>query len=338
METQVYSHRVSHGIFALTCATFVASPIVASAQDTDQKFQELVTRARTAYGNEQYDDAVLLLQQAYGLQPDARLLINIAKTFEAAGDCVRAVAYYKAFLRSGETDPDLLTIAGKGATDLECDDYDPQLSGRLRVTSEPSGAKVDLDGSPLGTTPIETIALSAGERKLTIMMEGYADNETSINLRGERDEVVEVKLELPKKEDPKEDPVEEPIEDPIVPEEPAGAPLNIPAIALAGAGVVGLAVGATFDLALIPGTDEERAAFARTSPEYADLTEQRNGQANIAVASYVVGGLLLAGGAGWLVYDIVSADSDSKEEVMPVVRVAPVPSPEGVGFVLDARF
>jgi hypothetical protein len=71
----------------------------------------------------------------------------------------------------GETKRSLPLIIEAGTTikqDVEFATQAPSATGRLEVTSEPSGADVTIDGAPKGVTPLTLAALPIGVHKLTI--------------------------------------------------------------------------------------------------------------------------------------------------------------------------
>ena len=53
---------------------------------------------------------------------------------------------------------------------------------KLSITSDPPGAHVWLDGTPVGDTPIEDLLREAGTCSLTVKIEGYHDHEELINV------------------------------------------------------------------------------------------------------------------------------------------------------------
>jgi len=64
----------------------------------------------------------------------------------------------------------------------------------LKVTSDPSGAMVFLDGDRLGTTPLERDDLNLGEVTLVISKDGYEPNSHQVRLVTEHIESIQVSL------------------------------------------------------------------------------------------------------------------------------------------------
>lgn len=66
--------------------------------------------------------------------------------------------------------------------------------GRLRVESEPAGADVFVSGTEIGQTPFEGAALQ-GEQLVRVAMDGYANEERTVNVRPGEDTSVSVELQ-----------------------------------------------------------------------------------------------------------------------------------------------
>ncbi len=81
-------------------AALALLPAAAVAQDADP-VQSLVQRAREARDAERYDEAILLLDQAYALHPDPALRFNLAKVYERSGQCQNALRAYAQAAREG---------------------------------------------------------------------------------------------------------------------------------------------------------------------------------------------------------------------------------------------
>lgn len=57
----------------------------------------------------------------------------------------------------------------------------PETSGKVQITSQPSGADIEVDGSFVGNSP-STLSLTAGEHVITIKKGGYKDWERKIKI------------------------------------------------------------------------------------------------------------------------------------------------------------
>lgn len=64
----------------------------------------------------------------------------------------------------------------------------PELPGRVSLTSNPLGADVTIDGTPVGITPLTEYRLQRGEYSLLLRRENYEDHESTLIVKG-KDEV-----------------------------------------------------------------------------------------------------------------------------------------------------
>jgi tetratricopeptide (TPR) repeat protein len=83
-------------------------PAIAAAGAPD-KMRSLAKQAERLYQNGKYRESAALLEQAYEIEPNPRLLYNIARARDQAGDLHEALDYYQRYVNSPEgTDPQLL--------------------------------------------------------------------------------------------------------------------------------------------------------------------------------------------------------------------------------------
>ena len=303
-------------------------------------FEESVAQAKTAYDAGDYDKAVELLIQANRLQPNDRLLLNIARSYAKAGDCARSVAYYRAFARSDESEASLLKTAAKEAEDLKCTSFNRDTSGRITFDSVPTGAKVLIDGVEAGVTPFEAVLIPKGKRTFRFELEGYEPFERSVDVEVDADQDVKASLSE-KVEEPVvvETPVEEPIA--VAPAEKDMTPYYI-AGGVTGVGVGLLIMGAVYDLSVIPSPNDDRKQYTADSQQYKDLTDQRDGEATIALVGYAGGGILAVGGAAYLTYLFLTDESGKEDGGSDAIEkrlgVVPVVGQDTVGVGLFGQF
>ncbi len=69
-----------------------------------------------------------------------------------------------------------------------------QAVASISVVSEPDGAMVKLDGSPIGPTPLEKNQVNEGSHKLVISAPGYKELEVSINTQSGYKVMIDAKL------------------------------------------------------------------------------------------------------------------------------------------------
>ncbi len=96
--------QLRHGFRLTALAIALSLQAVPAAADKreDTRFGELVKEATAAYGAGKLEESVALLEQAYAIKEDPRLLYNIAKAQEGLGLWQEARDGYRAYL---EKDP-----------------------------------------------------------------------------------------------------------------------------------------------------------------------------------------------------------------------------------------
>ena len=89
-------------VVCLWCAAVEAQS--AGPTKAESEFDQQLQVAAARYENEQYQDAILALQNAYALQPLPRLLCNIGQAYRKLGNHRAAVAQYELCLKN---DPEI---------------------------------------------------------------------------------------------------------------------------------------------------------------------------------------------------------------------------------------
>lgn len=301
----------------------------------ESDFATLIDLARQAYEAEDYEAAVEGLVMANRRDPNPRLLLNIARSHDRNGDCRTSLAYLEAFLRHPAAEESLVASTEESLQEGidQCSAYSEEMGGRLSLETEPLLASVSINGAHIGTTPTEIAGLAPGSHTLRFELEGYADHVEEIEVVAHQDQTVGVVLQEP---DDTEDQILDPAPQPSA--QDSDPELNYIALGLIGGGAALAITGAVFDLVLIPQTDEQRSALDQQTQaeEFAELSQKRKTQANIALAGYIGGGLLIVGGASWLIYEMMTAEEDSNTD--PGWSIAPDLHSHGFGFTLLGRF
>ncbi len=301
----------------------------------EQSFDQLVRQAQQAFDAEDYEAATEYLVIANQIRSDPRLYINIARSYEEAGDCVGMLAYYSAFLEN-PTDEEVLIDRAQSSIDdniEDCEGFDESLSGRVVFVSEPALARIYLDGEYLGLTPSETVGLAPGPYEVRLEKEGYEDYTTTIDVES----LSPLELSATLREEVEEEEPDGPDEPTIV--DDSGFSPHPLAIGLAGVGVGGLLAGAYVDLFRLPSIDSdiEDAHAAGDHGRVDELRDSRRGWAYGAAGFYIVGGLFTALGGGWLIYDLYTSGDDAQDAPFGW-QITPSVHTEGAGLNLLRRF
>jgi hypothetical protein len=158
----------------------------AHAQDL-QRASEHFERGLAFFGEGRFDAALAEFNQAYEIAPAPQTLYNIARVQAALGHAVEATAAYERYLR----EPDLPAPRRREAEAALAEQR--ARVGTMRLTSNVDGATVNVDGTDVGTTPMNSaVPLTAGTHALELRATGYESIRISISIAGRE----ELSLEL----------------------------------------------------------------------------------------------------------------------------------------------
>jgi hypothetical protein len=149
--------------------------LAAAGQTPDARAETKAERAGrlTAEGVEaaragRFASAAVLLEEAYGLDPEPILLRHVARAKERAGDLRGAVEYLSRYLEVA-VDPRY-----REESQVALEALQARLPGRLRVTSAAVGALVEVDGAPAGRTPLPApVEVTPGEHRVKVAKAGH---------------------------------------------------------------------------------------------------------------------------------------------------------------------
>jgi tetratricopeptide (TPR) repeat protein len=97
-------------VFLLSLALLASAPAPAWAQKGAKSATALVKEGERLYSQGKYREAAEALKKAQDLQPNPKLIYNIARAYERSGDLREALSWYQQYvgLKSEESDPALL--------------------------------------------------------------------------------------------------------------------------------------------------------------------------------------------------------------------------------------
>ncbi len=222
----------------------------------------------------QFEAAAKSFERAWSLSPEPRFLLNLGVTWsEADGHCEQGFAAFERFFRACTDCP----LAQEGerrhsALVVKC-------SWAVVVTSDPAGAQVEIDGQPVGRTPVEQ-SLRAGPHTVVARLDGHETVERQVEMRPNMGQTL--MLSLP--------PIIEEAPPPIF-VAPAAPPDRTWFWVATGTSVAGAVMGGTFGVLL--NGDLEREAAAENFP---DLNGARVDAKRSAVLLQVGVGLAVVGG------------------------------------------
>jgi hypothetical protein len=247
--------------------------------------------------DEDWPGALVEFERAYAIDPNYRVLFDIAQCRYQLHDYVAALQAFQRYLSEGQ---DAVPADRKSKVEGDI----AILKGRvasLRVSSAISGAEVSIDDAVVGTTPlVAPVLVSAGLHRIVLRLAGGATVSRDVALAGE--ENAEVVLD--------------PVAPPTAPSRVDSAFISVPAaggrraeasllpgwIAF-GAGAVGLGVGAYFGVEAIDGKRQlDTQCDGKSCPPSAQsllIRSQRD--ALISTVGLAAGAVFAAGGAAYVV-------------------------------------
>jgi tetratricopeptide (TPR) repeat protein len=95
------------------------APPPAAAQPESTEFDNLVADGGAKFEAKRYAAARAAWKRAYRLEPDPRLLFNIASTYRREGDRERALEHYRKYLAAAAEDAEYRTLAEEAILKIE---------------------------------------------------------------------------------------------------------------------------------------------------------------------------------------------------------------------------
>lgn len=162
------------GALALT-SWICALPSSAQAQgSSNPRYQAAIRQAETAKANSKYKDAAEAFRRANSLEPNPKMLYDIALMYQQAGERRLSLQYFKMFVDELPSDarvPDAMNFIAQLQMEL-VDEFE-----ELVITTQPEGASVYIDSranGSIGEAPIKT-KLLPGEYQIIAELDGYVD-------------------------------------------------------------------------------------------------------------------------------------------------------------------
>ncbi len=297
-------------------------------------FQDYLDAAKTAYDKEDYEEAIRNLLLANSVENNARLLFNIAKSYQKLEYCDKAIVYFMAFRREPTAGAELRAQAlAEIKKSRSCQNVKP-LAGRFFIKSDPIGARVSIDGGYVGVTPLEVAGYKSGSHNITFTLDGYNQSSRTVETLPGNDLLITEKLVSSSSGGVQDD--VEPEQGDVEGEESASVVPMIIAGGLTAVGVGVLSYGIYTDVVTIVDLKDERSKLDLNTADGVEksgtLTEDIDGAITTSLVSYIIGGTLLAGGVGYFAY---SQFFDTDENT---VVISPVVNQEGYGLSFSSTF
>ncbi len=196
-------HRRSFALLSSAClglAMITAAPTLLEAQGTPSR--QARAQARRAYAEGQrlfrqgrFEEAEVAFLRAYEHVPNPVVWVSVAEARARQGNVPGAIEAYERYLKDRPDAPDKGAIQKK----LEALRDTP---ARVRITSEPAGAAIALDGEGTGKETPAELEVPAGEHELSLSREGFAPVRRQLVLAPGEQKALQLTLEAQASEAP----------------------------------------------------------------------------------------------------------------------------------------
>jgi hypothetical protein len=335
----------SIAIGSVLAAAIVLSPMAASAGGNEAAAEALFQEAQKLVHEKKYAEACPKFAESNRLDRGAGTLIHLADCYDKNKQTASAWATYKEAASAAQAlgRNDWQKLATTKANALE-----PKLAKMtIKVTDPPSGLEVTKDGAPLSQASYGlALPVDTGSHEVEAKATGYKPWKTVVTVSkdGEKLDVVVPKLEAaPETATPVATKPDEKPKDDTKPKTAEmstddGSGLRTVGYALAGVGVVGIAVGAVTGFMAIGknNTAKEKCPNegACADKDGVDANDQAKTFGLYSTIGFGAGAACLIGG----VVLILTAPKGDAPKTGKNVQITPVAAANGGGFLLNGAF
>jgi hypothetical protein len=267
-----------------------------------------------------WEKAIIELRASYELNPNPIALYNTAICYDELTRYAEAVTYYTLFVeQAGEKYKEVLAEVQARIKELST------FLGTLKLTVDPPGAEVRIDGSVAGVAPLSPITIETGEHELSVTLDGYKDIETKVVIVSGQTKELALTMAKPP-------PVT--VVQPPVPEKKSRKTLH-PAIFWSMVGLAGAAAaGAVVTGSLAIGKDRKVGEYYEDETGWGSLRDEGK---KLALSTDILIGVAAASGASALVLFFFTAFEKKKKEKPPVALTMGADG-KALGIVYEGSF
>lgn len=297
----------------LSAATSYAQPPASGAPpEAAEEAKTRHERGTQLYADGDYKLALIEFERAYELAPNYKALYNIAQTSSQLGRYAAARRAFEQYLKDGGAE-----IPEKRRADVEKDLA--SLRGRtalVNVTSNVDGAEIVIDGQVVATTPLTAALLvDAGQHTIEARKPGRITSSRPVTLAG-TDEV-KIEFDLPEEPVPVAPTVLAPIRETTIIQAPESSYTWVGWVLagtfLAGATATGI-VTLSFSSDLDAARNEPLQPDQTEESKRAELDDAQQRARSTAITTDVLGGAAILTAGVTLVFTILEATSDKKDD------------------------
>lgn len=288
------------------------------SDETAKEVLQLMRKGKKAYGQEKYQKAYDLFEEAYGKWPRPAIVVRLGKTAEKLGKTRQAIDHYQTFLDE-KPDADITSKIEKRLADLK-----KNVKATVFLTTEPEGATVVDQGDSdrqIGKTPVE-VQVKPGEHTWEIRHEGYRTKSRTIEVSGGQMRKLVVELDElgsePALTDQGESDADDEAATPDDRTEQSGNAMATWGWGTSATGLAGIGVGVLFSALQGRAVNQvntfDRGTSGATRQDLASLKDRAQSRHRVALVAYSAGGALLATGVGLLAHHNLGGGSDGRAD------------------------
>jgi hypothetical protein len=200
----------------LALGTHAAAQEAPAPAADDQAYRTTIDEAVREFAGGHWEEARALFKRAHELSPNARTLRGMGKAAFELRMYVQAIRELDAALRDTRKPLDEAMRAEVQGLMQKANEF----VGRVRLTLEPAGARLLVDGKEPQLEPDGTLLLDLGTHVFGATADGYKPTNLRLNIEGDSDQAVRIQLEPLLSGGPVGVPAIDPTKPPPLPEEP----------------------------------------------------------------------------------------------------------------------
>jgi tetratricopeptide (TPR) repeat protein len=144
-----------------------------------KKVEELTIKGKKAFDKGNYEDALMLLSEAYNLYPTAGISFNIGRVYEVIGNFNLALEYFNTCLNQNP-EKKIETKAREKISEIN----ELMSKGKIIILSNVNDAQLWIDGVFIGKVSDKAISVSAGRHWIEVKSPEYVTWQQEVTVHG----------------------------------------------------------------------------------------------------------------------------------------------------------
>jgi hypothetical protein len=161
-----------------------------AAPSSEAQARERFMAGAELFDAERFDAAAAEFERSFELRSVPVVLFNLAQCYRRLVRYDEAIDAFRRYLALGGEE---IAAARRRLVEDEIASLEAQI-GTIVLDVTPAGARVSVDGRPLGTTPLAELRLASGARTLRIEAEGHVTIEDELVVVGREHRRIELRL------------------------------------------------------------------------------------------------------------------------------------------------